>query len=315
MEITEPIRLTVEEESLLDMHSVLNVLNVINYELHTLAIELGDPEPIVDAADAVADIGDALRDPDEAKHQIENVESFIAGIDASIEAACAQRGECGDLPSVSEVRENLAGVYAVLRVRAREIVARSGNPMAWVRHDVAQLRENFLHVFRAIERNSKGGYQIVYNLAQHRDGTYYVTLEIDSVDGTTIRMPAVFQDVMRDLIANARKYTDPGGRIQAGLHHDGRELRFVVEDTGRGMEAAEIPRLISFGERGRNIQDRPTRGGGFGLTKAYYVTKRLNGRMWIDSTVGEGTRIEIRIPAEASQGDVLGQAEAQEVAT
>ncbi len=298
MEVTEPIRLTVEEESLLDMHSVLNVLNVINYELHTLAVELGDPEPVVDAADAVADIGDALRNPDEAKHQVENVEAFIAGIEASIDAACTQRGGCGDLPAVRAVRENLGGIYAVLRVRAREIVARSGKPMAWVSHDIAQLRENFLQVFRAIERNSKGGYQIVSNLARHQDGTYYVTFAIDSVDETIIRMPAVFQDVMRDLIANARKYTDPGGRIQAGLYHDGRELRFVVEDTGRGMEGIEIPRLINFGERGSNIQDRPTRGGGFGLTKAYYVTKRLNGRIWIDSEVAEGTRIEIRIPAE-----------------
>ena len=78
MEVTEPIRLTVEEESVLD-------------------------------------IGDAL-------------------------------------PAVRAVRENLGGIYAVLRVR----------------HDVAQLREGFLQAFRAIERNSRGGYQIVYNLAQHQ---------------------------------------------------------------------------------------------------------------------------------------------------
>jgi signal transduction histidine kinase len=91
-------------------------------------------------------------------------------------------------------------------------------------------------------------------------------------------------------------------------------LRFVVEDTGRGMDEAEIPRLISFGERGSNVQDRPTRGGGFGLTKAYYVTKRLSGRMWIESALGAGTRIEIRIPAEESTVDDLAAAEAQQVA-
>jgi signal transduction histidine kinase len=46
-------------------------------------------------------------------------------------------------------------------------------------------------------------------------------------------MPAVFQDVVRDLIANARKYTPPGGKIIAGLYQDDEELRFVVADTGR----------------------------------------------------------------------------------
>jgi signal transduction histidine kinase len=64
---------------------------------------------------------------------------------------------------------------------------------------------------------------------------YIVNFSIDSVDGTAIHMPPVLQDVMRDLIANARKYTEPGGEISAGLADNGKELRFVVEDTGRGI--------------------------------------------------------------------------------
>jgi signal transduction histidine kinase len=297
------MHLQVEEENLLDMHSVINVLNVITYELHTLSIELGEPGEIVEAADAVADIGDALRDREEAHRQIQNVEDFIHTIETAVDRACAVRHGCGDLPAVAEARENLKSIYTVLRVRAREIVARIENPMAWVTHDVDELYDNFVHVLRAIERNSKGGYQIVNNIARHEEGTYYVTFEISSVQGKSIRMPAVFQDVMRDLIANARKYTAPGGRIIAGLHNDGTTLRFVIEDTGRGIPEDEIPRLIHFGERGSNVQDRPTRGGGFGLTKAYYTTRSLGGRMWIDSTVGEGTRIEISIPAESRSGD------------
>ncbi len=299
MEITQKMHLQVEEENLLDMHSVINVLNVINYELHILSIELGEAQEIIEAADAVADIGDALRDREEAHRQIRNVEDFIHTIETAVDRACALREGCRDLPAVAEARENLNSIYTVLRVRAREIVARIDNPMAWVTHDVDQLYDNFVHVLRAIERNSKGGYQIVNNIARHEEGTYYVTFEISSVQGKSIRMPAVFQDVMRDLIANARKYTEPGGRILAGLHNDGKTLRFVIEDTGRGIPEDEIPRLIRFGERGSNVQDRPTRGGGFGLTKAFYITTSLDGRMWIDSTVGEGTRIEIRIPAES----------------
>ncbi|MFP4485200.1 MAG: sensor histidine kinase [Spirochaetota bacterium] len=307
MEITQEMLLRVEEENLLDMHSVINVLNVINYELHILSIALGEPPEIVEAADAVAGIGDALRDRKEAYRQIDNVEEFIRTIETTVDRACAARAGCRDIPAVGEARANLESVYAVLRVRAREIVARSDNPLAWVTHDIGELHNNFLQVLRAIERNSKGGYQIVNNIALHEEGTYYVSFEISSIQGKTIRMPAVFQDVMRDLIANARKYTAPGGRIVAGLHNDGSSLRFVIEDTGRGIPQEEIPRLINFGERGSNVQDRPTRGGGFGLTKAYYVTRKLGGRLWIDSAVAEGTRIEIRIPAE-SGGDGLARA-------
>jgi len=39
-----------------------------------------------------------------------------------------------------------------------------------------------------------------------------------------------------------------------------------------------------------------TMGAGFGLTKAYYVTKQFGGRMWIASRLGVGTRITLIIP-------------------
>lgn len=37
-------------------------------------------------------------------------------------------------------------------------------------------------------------------------------------------------------------------------------------------------------------------GGGFGLTKAFLVTKQFGGRFWIRSEIGAGTRIRIEIP-------------------
>lgn len=66
--------------------------------------------------------------------------------------------------------------------------------------------------------------------------------------------------------------------------------------TGCGIPPDEAEGIIAFGVRGSNVKEHPTRGGGFGLTKAYYKTKRQNGRMWIDDNNGKGTRIEIRIP-------------------
>jgi signal transduction histidine kinase len=113
-------------------------------------------------------------------------------------------------------------------------------------------------------------------------------------------MPPVLQDVMRDLIANARKYTEPGGEITAGLVDNGKELRFVVEDTGRGIPADEVQQAVAFGTRGSNVADKATMGGGFGLTKAWWVTRQFGGRMWIASDPGSGTRITIRIPHPAA---------------
>lgn len=295
MEITLELDLTFQEESLLNMHSVVNVFNIISLELTRMSMALGGESNLDFLVREVVATARMLDDPTEARPRIESVEETITTIRSAIDAVppttVRERAEV-----VTEVRENLASIFDVLRVRARELLARWDDPDAWVDHDVTQLKNNFSTVFRAIERNSHGAYQIVNNIAQHNEGNYLMNFEITSSKGDTIAMPAVFQDVMRDLLANARKYTDPGGRIEGGLYENGRELRFVVSDSGRGIPEDEIEALVLFGARGSNARDKATRGGGFGLTKAYHITKRHNGRMWIDSTVNQGTVIGLTLP-------------------
>ncbi len=109
-------------------------------------------------------------------------------------------------------------------------------------------------------------------------------------------MPPVFQDVMRDPMAKARKYTDPGGRISAGLLDDGKNLLLCVEDTGIGIPPADIEKVVELGFRASNVGGKTTMVGGFVLTMAHVVTKQLNGRMWIDSEEGQYTRVTISIP-------------------
>lgn len=296
MEITSPITCTMEEESLLDMHSVLNVFNVIAGEITLLSYHLGWIDALDRLRERVVDAANQLRDPNLAHKTVEQVEAFITDIDTTLQDALRSRSRNDDV--ARETRANLASVFDILRVRAREIVARHENPDAWVSHDVAELQTSFTRVLQAIEQNSHGGYRIVYNIAEHEEGNYLVNFQITSATHPTILMPAVFQDVARDLLANARKYTTPGGRINGGLYNTGEELRCVVEDSGIGIPADEISQVVAFGVRGSNLDQRETRGGGFGLTKAYYITRRFGGRMWIESRTSapSGTRIEIRIP-------------------
>ncbi|MFO8042635.1 MAG: ATP-binding protein [Alkalispirochaeta sp.] len=297
MEITHHLNVSIEEETLLDMHSVLNVLNIIVLELLNLAEEVGDAPELHALHDETVDAAELLRDPQHAEQTVQQVDDFIRKLSSTIEGVVERTG-AHEQPRVTEIRANLESIFTILRVRAREIVARHRDPNAWVEHDVAELRNNFTSVLQAIERNSHGGYRIVYNVAEHEDHDYLVHFEITSAGTSTITMPAIFQDVMRDLLANARKYTHPGGKISAGLYNSGSELRYLVQDSGVGIPEAELETILEFGHRGSNVSDYATRGGGFGLTKAYYVTKQFGGRMWIDSQTEEpsGTRIEIRIP-------------------
>jgi signal transduction histidine kinase len=296
VEITTIPPLSPGELSLLDMHSVVNVLTVLRNEVAILGLVLADDEDHFANSLAVCDhLLEGLSDRDASLDAARGVEQFEEIVIGEIDAPCTTAANAAARMAAAETIANIRSVFGILRVRAREILARAADPERWAVFDVAQLASEFRKVFAAIEQNSKGSYRILFNPAQQGADDYYVDLRLEAPDGC-LRMPPVFHDVMRDLIANARKYTLPGGHITAGLYEDAEALHFVVKDNGCGIPAEEVPKVVEYGRRGSNVGGVRTMGAGFGLTKAFLVTKQFGGRMWIASAVDHGTSIRIRIP-------------------
>ena len=301
IEITEIPPLSAGEQSLLDLHSVVNILNVLRCELVVLGLTVADHETFFNGGIAVCDrLLLSLHDRAAALEQAAHIEEHEQTVFDELDAKLAHLLVAPPAGEVAESTANLRTVFAILKVRAREILARAAAPDRWEEFDIEQLRAGFLGVFAAIEKNSKGRYRILYNAACQERNDYYVDLKIEAAAERTVRMPPVFHDVMRDLIANARKYTPPGGHITAALFQDADCIRFLVEDTGRGIPPAEVAQVVQFGKRASNVADVRTMGGGFGLTKAFLVTKQFGGRFWIASGMGQGTRIRIWLPCPAA---------------
>lgn len=304
VEITEIPPLSPGEASLLDMHTLLNVLNVLYGELSLLGITLGnDPEffrPALVLCDRFrADLGDPVASLRQAAGLARTVAAIQQVVDAELDRHPARRDET----EVSDSLANLQSVFKVLGVRAREILARSRTPDDWISLPIEDLRIDFREVFAAIEKNSRGRYRIIYNLARQEPADYFINFDIESTTPSVVSMPLIFKDVMRDLMANARKYTPPGGTINAGLYETAEMLKFSVQDTGCGIPADELQTVVHYGKRGSNVGQVRTLGGGFGLTKAFLVTKQFHGRFWIRSEVGVGTRIRIEIPRPVAKAE------------
>ncbi|MBI5853325.1 MAG: histidine kinase [Planctomycetes bacterium] len=299
VEINSIAPLSSGEQSLLDMHSVLNVLNVLRCELSVLGLMVADDEEYLkEGLDVCHALVASLTDHEAGLQAARSIDAFEAVVFAELKEKVPADGPNFSAHDVSETIANLGSVFAILKVRAREILARAAEPERWQEFDCDAIRSDFGAVFAALEKNSKGRWRILYNAARQEPNDYYVDLRIDT-EGPTLSMPPVFKDVMRDLIANARKYTAPGGRITAAFYEDHDAIRFVVEDTGRGIQESELQQVVEFGKRGSNVSDVRTMGGGFGLTKAFLVTKQFGGRFWIASEIGVGTRIRIKIPRPA----------------
>ena len=106
--------------------------------------------------------------------------------------------------------------------------------------------------------------------------------------------PVLLGCILQNLLTNATRYTEPGGRILIGCRHKGPEIRIDVYDTGIGIPEDQLPRIFeSFTrlapERGDSL--------GIGLSIVRRALEVLGHRIEVRSVVGEGSIFSIYAPA------------------
>ncbi|MCZ6847254.1 MAG: PAS-domain containing protein [Alphaproteobacteria bacterium] len=105
------------------------------------------------------------------------------------------------------------------------------------------------------------------------------------------------KQIFINLLQNAVKFTGPGGTVTVSLGHEtGAPVHVMVEDTGIGMSAAEIPRALErFSQVGTGLQ-RKYEGAGLGLPLARSLAKLHGGDIEIESSEGIGTTVKVILP-------------------
>jgi len=115
-------------------------------------------------------------------------------------------------------------------------------------------------------------------------------------DGTQLERALV------NLVDNAVKFTASGGTVVVGAEGPTPEGHIVirVSDTGMGIPAADIPRLFTRFFRASNVQDAAIPGVGLGLSITHRVVLAHEGTLDVDSTLGRGTTMTVRLPVSAT---------------
>jgi signal transduction histidine kinase len=114
-----------------------------------------------------------------------------------------------------------------------------------------------------------------------------------------LQLPAIFDagrmlQVVTNLVANAIKFTPTGGQIRVGYEQRDTILRMSVSDTGPGIPP-DLLEIVFQRFRQGGHDDR--RGLGLGLYISRTLIEAQGGKMWAESTPGNGTTIVFTLPA------------------
>lgn len=117
--------------------------------------------------------------------------------------------------------------------------------------------------------------------------------------------PVRLRQILSNLVSNAVKYSKVG-EVSLTVSVSGNELKFVVADTGPGMDARDLSRIFKPFERGTGIAADP--GTGLGLSIAHRCAELMGGRMDVQSRLYEGSEFTLYLPLSAVKPSVKGHA-------
>ena len=134
-------------------------------------------------------------------------------------------------------------------------------------------------------------------LAQQRGVALVIEVEVETqrVRADRVRL----RQVLYNLISNAVKFTEHGGRVAVRSRRDGEQVAIEVADTGIGIAAGDMSRLFrAFEQIELPSGDRPA-GTGLGLALTKRLVEMHGGTIAVASKRGVGTTFTVRIPGPA----------------
>jgi PAS domain S-box-containing protein len=135
--------------------------------------------------------------------------------------------------------------------------------------------------------------------ALHNQKVLASSAEIELLSAVPPDLPDVWADanrvtqVLDNLIGNAIKFTKPGGRITLSAEAGLGEIMFSITDTGLGIAENDMPHVF---DRFWRTSKTEKRGAGLGLAIVKGIVEAHSGRVWVNSSVGQGSTFNFTIP-------------------
>ena len=121
------------------------------------------------------------------------------------------------------------------------------------------------------------------------------------------------KQILVNLLSNGVKFTPRGGEVRVRVTLDAKGVELAVSDTGVGISPADVARLGQPFEQVEGEHVRSKEGTGLGLALVKSLAAMHGGEAVLDSALGEGTTVRVRLPYAAvdEAGERLGSIEAK----
>jgi len=153
-------------------------------------------------------------------------------------------------------------------------------PLASQEVDLIKVLKDIETLFKANCEGKNISYKTV-----HSNGTFRVIADINYL-----------YSILRNLISNALKFTNPGGSVVVELYELRNRLIISVKDNGRGINPSHIEAILSEKESISNLGTEGEKGTGMGLSLASQLAKQMGWKLSIDSNLKDGTKAYLTIP-------------------
>ena len=109
------------------------------------------------------------------------------------------------------------------------------------------------------------------------------------------------EQVLLNLVTNAIKYTELGGRIDIDMREDGEQVRIMVRDNGIGIPSKDVSRVFERFYRADKARTREMGGTGLGLSISKQIVENHGGRLNLESLEGKGTNVSLFLPIQKNK--------------
>ena len=134
-----------------------------------------------------------------------------------------------------------------------------------------------------------------------RDGGIDLKMRLPADLPEIIADKRAFKQILLNLVSNAVKFTDRGGRVTVAANVELANLTVVVDDTGVGISDDDLPQVGRPFFQARGAYDRRHDGTGLGLSIVRGLVDLHGGDFNITSRLGEGTRVTVRMPLNCEE--------------